>query len=253
MLYGTIRHHVEVEPMSKRSGRKRKIKPPPSRQPLNRTLVVGIIIAAVAAVALLIFSGLPGSNAVIDPEPRTYPLVDKRSMGNEDAPVLMVEYSDFQCPFCGRFHEDKLPLIVENYISTGKVYFVYRNFTILGTPSFRASKASLCAAEQDSFWPYHDYLFANQDETDPNAFSSERLEIFAERVGMDTGEFRECFIDDRTHDQIDAEFEQAGANGAESTPTFFINGTLLRGAQDYEVFQKQIDSALALAGESSPP
>lgn len=239
--------------MSKRSGRKRKISPPQSRQPLNKTLVVGIIIAAVAAVGLLIFSGQPGSNAVIDPEPRNYPLIDKTNLGDKNAPVVMVEYSDFQCPFCGRFHKNTLPLIVENYIDTGKVYFVYRNYIILGLPSFRAAKAALCAAEQDSFWPYHDYLFANQDESDPTAFSSERLEIFADRVGMDTDAFRVCFIDDRTNDQIEIDVDLAAKDGAESTPTFIINGTLIRGAQDYEVFEEQIEAALALAAESSNP
>lgn len=235
--------------MSKRTGRKRKPKPPPSRKSLNRPLIFGIILAAIGAVALLIISGQQASDAIIDPEPRTYPLVNKTNMGDEDAPVVMVEYSDFNCPFCGRFHKNTLPLIIENYISTGKVYFVYRNYTILGLPSFRAAKAGLCAAEQERFWPYHDYLFLNQDETDPNAFSSGRLEQFAERAGMDTNAFRECFIDDRTHDQIDSEFEQAREDGAESTPTFIINGTLIRGAQDYEVFEDQIESALALVGK----
>lgn len=213
-------------------------------QARNRIIVIAVSITAIFVVILLITLNT-GSEGIVDPEPRSYPMASGTTMGSEDAPVTMIEFSDFQCPFCGEFHEKSLPMIMENYVATGKVRFVYRNFTILGPNSYRAAKAALCANEQDSFWRYHDYLFANQNERDPTAFSNERLEEMAERAGLDLDRFRACLIDDRTHDIIDEDNLIAQNAGASTTPTFLIDGTLIRGARPYGEFEAEIEAALA--------
>jgi protein-disulfide isomerase len=211
----------------------------------NRWVIIAVSVAAVLVVVLLIASNANFGGGIIDPEPRTYPFASGTSMGVEGAPVTIIEFSDFQCAFCRQFHLESLPQIIENYIETGKVHFVYRNFTILGPNSFRAAKGALCAAEQGRFWLYHDYLFVNQNEGDPTAFSNARLEDLAGRAGLDVEEFRVCLIDDRTHTQIDDDFRVAQNAGANSTPSFLINGTLTRGAQNYDVFRTEIEAALA--------
>lgn len=211
----------------------------------TRWVIIAVSVAAVLVVVILISANASIGDGIIDPEPRTYPFASGTSMGVEDAPVTIIEFSDFQCPFCSQFHLESLPQIIENYIETGKVHFVYRNYTILGPNSFRAAKGALCAAEQGSFWLYHDYLFVNQNEGDPTAFSNARLEDLADRAGLDVEDFRVCLIDDRTHTQIDDDFLLAQNAGANSTPSFLINGTLIRGAQDYEVFRAEIEAALA--------
>lgn len=215
----------------------------------TRIRIILISVGAVAIIgAILLIALNSGSDGIVDPEPRSYPMTSGTAMGAEDAPVTMIEFSDFQCPFCGEFHEKTLPLIVENYIATGKVRFFYINLTILGPNSYRAAKAALCADEQGGFWRYHDYLFVNQNERDPTAFSNERLEEMAERAGLDRDPFRACLIDDRTHDLIDEDNLFAQNAGASTTPTFLINGTLIRGARPYEEFEAEIETAVT--GES---
>ena len=211
----------------------------------NRIAFVAVIIAGIFIVGLLIAANLGGTRGIVDPEPGSYPFASGTLLGSDDAPVEMVEFSDFQCPFCAEFHSENFPQILENYIETGKVRFVYRNYTILGPNSFRAAKGALCAAEQSSFWVYHDYLFANQNEGDPRAYTNERLEALADRAGLDVDQFRVCLIDDRTHTQIDDEYLMAQNAGAESTPSFLVNGVFIRGSQSYEVFEAEIEAALA--------
>jgi protein-disulfide isomerase len=222
----------------------KKIDPILSSVDNNRILILAVVIAAIFVVVLLVALNTNSSRGIIDPEPRSYPLASGTTMGSEDAPVEIIEFSDFQCQFCRQFHQESLPLIIENYIETGKVHFVFRNYTILGPNSTRAAKGALCAAEQDSFWLYHDYLFVNQNEGDPTAFSNERLEALAGKAGLDVDRFRACMIDDRTHSQIEDDYRLAQNSGAESTPTFLINGNLIRGAQSYEVFEIAIEIAL---------
>lgn len=218
-----------------------------SDQARNRIIIIAITLIAVFVVIVLIALNT-GRDGIADPKPMSYPMASGTSLGAEDAPVTVIEFADFQCPFCGDFHENTLPLIVDNYVATGEVFFIFRNFTVLGPNSYRAAKAALCADEQGSFWRYQDYLFENQNERDPTAFSNERLEEMAERAGLDRDRFRACLIDDRTHDIIDEDNLFAQNAGANSTPSFLINGSLIRGALSFDAFETEIEAALA--GES---
>jgi protein-disulfide isomerase len=230
-----------------RKNRQRKVSPRKNSSSKKQKFPLALILTASAAVIVALLLILPGlsSSGVNLPEPLTYSNPVGKSLGDPNAPVLVEEFSDFQCSFCRRFHDDTLPQILEAYVDTGKVNFVYRHFPILGPGSTRAAIASACAQEAGLFWEYHDILFANQNESNPEAFSFGRLEDFAEALGMSGSDFRSCLLSTEFNAAIEAEYEAAQAAGASSTPSFLINGVLLSGAQPFEVFQEAIESALA--------
>jgi len=180
-------------------------------------------------------------------------LDDDPFKGNPDAPVTMVEFSDFQCPFCSRFFDQTLPLLEENYIDTGKVKFVYKDLPLDSLhPNARpAHIASECADEQGKFWEYHDILFENQAEW--NRLSSvdlnSQLIQYAATLGLETSSFDACLGSQSMADEVNEDYLQALSYGATATPTFFIGNEedgfiKVRGAQPYVVFQRAIDDQL---------
>jgi protein-disulfide isomerase len=169
--------------------------------------------------------------------------------GNDDAPVTMVEFSDFKCPFCGRFSTETLPLIRGQYINTGQVRFVYKHFAILGPESTRIAEATECAAEQGQFWAYHDRVFADQT-TVRSTFNDDNLADLAGELGLDTTAFGECLASGRYTDQIQRESQAASAMGLRGTPGFLINGVFVSGAQPVETFQQVIKEQLQAGGQN---
>lgn len=163
--------------------------------------------------------------------------------GSDDALVTMIEFSDFKCPFCGRFSTETLPQIREQYINPGKVRFVYKHFAILGPESNRTAEATECAAEQDKFWEYHDRIFADQAST-RSTLSDDRLTVLADEIGLDTPAFNECLASGRYASQISQESLTVQSMGLRGTPGFLINGVFISGAQPFEVFQQVIEEQL---------
>ena len=166
---------------------------------------------------------------------------DDAILGDENAPVTIIEFSDYQCPYCGRFWAETLPLIKEQYIDTGKVRFIYRDFPLQNHPMAQpAAEAAECARDQggdDAFWEMHDLIFANQQ-----SLSVDNLETWASDLGYDissclsSGEFRSEVLKDLVDGQ------KAGIKG---TPGFVVNGKLVSGAQPFSVFQQIIEAELA--------
>jgi protein-disulfide isomerase len=171
------------------------------------------------------------------------------SKGPEDAPVTLVEFSDFQCVYCRKFWQETLPRIDERYIQPGKVRFVYRHLAILGEASVLAAKAAACAHDQGKFWEYHDALFRNSS---PLGFTASRLKWHASRSGLDERTFTACLDSGKQAKRVKEETMQARALGANGTPSFLINGQLLIGAYPFEVFQQALDATLA-APRHGPP
>ena len=169
--------------------------------------------------------------------------------GNADAPVTIVEFSDFQCSFCRKFWRETLPRIEEKYIRTGSVRFVYRHLAILGPPSVQAAIAAECAHEQGKFWPYHDRLFANAG---PFALTTSNLKRYAEELELDRGRFGACLDAERPREKVERETDVGRAIGMTGTPGFLINGGRLIGAQPYEVFERIIEARLKDAGQGQP-
>ncbi len=180
-------------------------------------------------------------------------LDDDPFKGNENAPVTIVEFSDFQCPFCSRFYEQTLPAIMENYVDTGKVKFVYRDLPLDSLhPNARpAHIASECADEQGKFWGYHDVLFDKQSEWGrlPAADLQRTLTQYATDLGLESASFETCLESDAIADEVNKDALDAARYGATGTPAFFIGNekdgfVKLTGAQPFSAFQLEIDNQL---------
>lgn len=167
--------------------------------------------------------------------------------GDPDAPVTIVEYSDFQCPYCQRFYLQTLPSIQENYIDTGKVKLVYRHFPLSFHQNAEiAAEAAECAGEQDDemFWAMHDMMFEN-GSGDGSGLAREDLIGYATTLGLDVDAFTTCVDENRYADKIQSDMASGVAAGVTGTPGFLVNGQLVVGAQPYSVFQAAIEAALA--------
>lgn len=165
-------------------------------------------------------------------------------LGDEKAPVTIIEYSDFQCPFCGKFFKEVESALREKYIKTGKAKFIYRDFAFLGQESLWAAVAARCAGEQNKFWEYHDYLYSNQKGENQNAFSKDNLKKFASVFSLDRGKFDACLDSDKYIEVIREETKRGGEAGVSGTPATFINGTLYAGALPVTTFTQIIDNEL---------
>lgn len=162
------------------------------------------------------------------------------SIGPEDAPIVIVEFSDFQCPFCKRFNDDTFKQLMDAY--PGKIRFVYRHLplTSIHPEALPAAEATMCANEQNSFWAYHDKLFENQDKLGRELY----MEI-AGSLNLDITAFENCLGTGKYKELIQQDSDFAVKLGIQSTPTFFINGLALVGAQPLEAFKQTIDMELA--------
>ncbi len=166
------------------------------------------------------------------------------ALGSPDAPVVIDEYSDFQCPFCGQFALTTFRQIEQAFITTGQVKFVFHNFAFLGAESQWAAEASYCAYEQGYFWEYHDVIFNNQAGENRGAFSKDNLKRFAKGIVDDEAAFNLCLDSGRYAERVRQVKQEGIQRGVTSTPSFFINGKLVKGAQPFASFQAQILAAL---------
>lgn len=165
-------------------------------------------------------------------------------LGNPEAKVTVVEFADFQCPFCGKLFKEIVPELKQKYISTGKVKFVYMSFAFLGPESQFSAQASKCAQDQGKFWEYHDYLYNNQQGENQGAFSIENLKKFAVKLGLNSTLFNQCLDSKKYEKYITEETELGRKFGVRGTPATFVNDFFISGAQQVSVFTSQIDSAL---------
>ena len=164
------------------------------------------------------------------------------SKGGKDAPVTLIEFSDFQCPFCGRFFSDTAPQIEEQYVKAGKVWFVYKHFPLdsIHSQATPAALASECAKEQGKFWEYHDLIFKNQQ-----SLGDESYKAWAKQLSLDVDKFNSCYSSQKYLSVIKGDVQQGSSAGIRGTPGFFLNGQLISGAQPFAVFQQAIDAELA--------
>lgn len=170
-------------------------------------------------------------------------------LGSPDATVTMVEFGDYQCFYCNRFFHNTESEIVKNYVDTGKVKIIFKDFTIIGQDSVNAAHASHCANEEGKFWEYHDTLYNHWTGENNGWASSDNLLEFAKQVGLDEASFKECMLDERYTAVIEQSNSDARTLGITGTPAFFVIGsdndvTKIGGAQPYEVFEKIFESQL---------
>jgi protein-disulfide isomerase len=165
-------------------------------------------------------------------------------IGAADAPVTIIEWADYQCPFCGDFAREIKPQLIQDYVNTGLVRFEFRDFQFLGDESTDAAEAARCASDQGKFWEYHDTLFANQDGENEGAFSTERLTEMAEGLGLDTTVFDNCLARNTHEAAVQSSTDQAADEGVNQTPTLSINGEKLVGLGSYDELRDRIEAAL---------
>ena len=180
--------------------------------------------------------------------------VDGFAMGDPDAPVVVEVWEDFQCPYCQRFTYEIEPSIVEEYVNTGDVRLVFRNLAFLGDESHWAAVAGSLAADQNKFWPFHDYLFANVRGNESGSFHIDRLLEIGEAVGMDMELFREGLQLENARErwaQIEAASRtDAVAQGINATPTVVVNGVPLA-SPDFATIADAVDIELAKAATTA--
>jgi protein-disulfide isomerase len=161
------------------------------------------------------------------------------SIGPEDAPVTIVEFSDYQCPYCKTWYQQTYDQLMANY--PGKIRFVYRDLPLPMHPeAIPAAEAADCAEEQGAFWKYHDALFSGQYTLGRTAY-----EQYAADLGLDTTAFSACLDDHRYQAEVKANAADAARLGLTGTPSFVINGRILIGALPFEDFKAIIDEELA--------
>ncbi len=193
------------------------------------------------------------ADARVKEMPISVSIDDDPVRGDHDAPITIVEFSDFQCPFCARFQIQTLPLILEQYVETGKVKFVYRDFPIQNSHpnAMPAAAASECAHEQNKYWEYHDALFENQGVWNKVDIASAVtiFKEFAVELDLNQDQFSNCLDSGKYIEEINNDLKDGRDYGITGTPGFFIgneeNGFVkLNGAQPFEAFKNIIDSQL---------
>lgn len=194
-------------------------------------------------------STAPTSVPAPDGQPITVPLSDEPALGSADAPITIVEYSDFQCPFCLRHFEQTLPQL-QPYIDAGQVRYVFKDFPIhnIHPQAQKAHESARCARELgggEAFWTMHDLLFANQEQWADNSNHVEVFKSLVGEIGLDQTAFDECLDSGRYAEAVNAQVAEGLDLAIQGTPTFFINGQRLVGAQPFATFQQIIESLLA--------
>jgi protein-disulfide isomerase len=195
-------------------------------------IVLGVIGAAIIIAAIVIIPSLTPVGDIVTITPQERPLVEGKAMGDPDAPVLIEVYEDFQCPACKSYSEQIEPQVIDTFIPTGEVYYVYRHFPFIDdsaprNESDQAANASMCALDQDRFWDYHDMLFANWNNENQGAFNDKRLVAFAETLGLDMTAFNQCFDANSHQQEIASEYQMGRDNGVTGTPSVLVNGRII--------------------------
>lgn len=169
-------------------------------------------------------------------------------LGKDDAKVTIVEFADFRCPFCENFFTQTEPQIIQDYVNTGKAKLYFRQFAFLGDASVVAANAAECANEQGKFWDYYNYLYKNQpSESDTSMYNTDTLTQSASNLGMNGDQFRSCLTNKKYNADVSKDMTEGQTAGVSGTPTIFINGVAVVGAQPYSAFKTIIDQELAKA------
>lgn len=171
------------------------------------------------------------------------------SMGKEEAPLTLVEFTDYQCPFCSTFHRETFPKLKENYIDTGKLRFISRDLPLdFHQNAFEAARAARCAGDQDNFWSMHDLLSSN-----PENLGLKGLTHYARELNLDMKQFEDCLTSGKYRVEIQRDIAAAQAAGFRGTPAFVlgktskgsIEGIRIAGAKPYAVFEEKLEALLA--------
>ncbi len=217
----------------------------------KKGVIIGVIAVAIIAGIAALYSSSPSETVNLDMG-RTHGTISTAMgspiLGNPSAPITIVEFGDYQCERCyAWFHETK-PVIIRDYIDTGKANLVFVDLAFLGRDSIPASMATYCAEDQGMYWEYHDLLYNSQESVDSGWANSERLKAFAFSLDLDMELFESCLDSGKYSKRVQYNIQQARENGVKGTPGFFIVGPndqqQIGGAQPFSVFKKILDSMI---------
>lgn len=220
----------------------------------SRLLKISVAAAAVLALVLVgaqwfsVNRANPGSGLSADDAYFAGLPMAGMTIGRADAPVLVEEYMDFQCPACQTASEVVVKPVIEKYVAEGQVRFAYRLFPFLGPESVAAAQAAYCAATEGAFWPYQQVLFAQKASGNRGTFSDANLIKFATQVGLDEAAFRECLNSEDARAYAQGSYERARQLGIPGTPTFFVNGRPVQ-VNSYAALEREIEAALRQSGQ----
>lgn len=237
----------------RRASRKAEARKQEQRKQMLRWGGVSIVVAIVAVVALVFVN--QGDDL---PDAIEWDTVaaEGRYLGEPDAPIDFVVYTDFQCPFCKMFDEQDFPPIVENFVKSGDVRVEWRPLPIIASAqnipmdspqneSMRSSEAAMCAADQNQFWPYSTALYDAQGSENSGVYNDTMLIDTARDLDMDVAAFESCLITNEKQDEVLEFHQDAFGRGVMATPTFLINDTPVRySAEGYSRLEQQINDAL---------
>jgi protein-disulfide isomerase len=221
----------------------------------NYLLPASIIVAAIlisGSIIYLVGSSKNGGETAGGSETLKKETSQDVILGDPKAPVTVISYADYQCPFCHRFFSTTEQAVRENYVKAGKVKIVSRNFQFLGAESELAAQAAECAKEQGKFWIYHDSIYNAEIKDNKENNGNLNRDLFlqlAKDGGLDTGKFTSCYDSGKYADSIRQQTQDAASLGINSTPTIFVNGQIVKGALPYDQFQVIIENALKTASE----
>lgn len=168
--------------------------------------------------------------------------------GNASAKITIVEFGDFDCAYCKEFYETVYKKLMKEYVETGKAKYIFVNFplTSVHPRAQKAAEAAECAYDQGKFWEYHDIIYENWDpEAEKDALSDEDLKRYAEEVGLNMNEFNDCFENGKKMLAVQEDYQEAIKLGVTAAPSFYIDGSLIGGAQQYKVFKQIIEYKLS--------
>ena len=227
------------------------------------SLAIGATIASITIVIVILGmnSSFNDQDLLIEPAPKmeqvepaeitmgTFVSNGSSILGNPNAPITLVEFGDYQCHYCNVFFESIEEDIIKNYVETGKVKMIFKDYNIIGPDSVRASQGAHCANEQGLFWEYHDILYTNWTGENNGWASGTNLANFAQEINLNMNKWTECMMEQKHSQTILNSNDDAKALGLTGTPAFFIinsNGdvTKLVGAQPFEVFKTTFDNML---------
>ena len=231
--------------MARPKPKKRTIRRQPTDRRNQQTLWIILGLAGLAVIILIAVgllsrqSSQPSTAAIVGEVP-----AHGKVLGDPNAPVEVWDFSDFHCPHCRHFTEGTEKKLIETYVKTGKVRFVYKHFIVIN--SWEAANASECAAEQGKFWEYHDYLFQRQETDAP--FTKDELKRYARDLGLDTAQFDKCVDSGKYMNVVQKEMDEGRRLGVRGTPSIFVNGKFIPRGALWPDLQSAIEQALQEAG-----
>lgn len=266
---------MSIEKRSKRQERRKNMKKQEAR---GRRFMIGLIsLGAALLVFAFVWPSIRPIADIVSVESGTYPNANDNTMGDPNAPIMIEEFADFQCPYCEQFHKETEPLLKQYYIDTGKVLYTYRSMgnwvsdniaravatkantesqdsaAIANTESQDSALAAYCAGVQNKFWQMHALLFANVIGEGAGSFTDRRLKAIAKKVdGLDVRQFNSCYNSGTYADRVQQDLQDAQAAGITGTPGFLITYTVngetktdrIDGAQPFSTFQQKLEAAL---------